>query len=92
MDRQFIYWNLPWKFLGTKWAVASFTLMFYVAIIIQFMKSTLTTTMFKHPSSMFLGMTTRATLNRLLENGNISSEEFGKVYNAAHHYFRDSYI
>ena len=56
------------------------------------MKSTLTTTMFKHPSSMFLGMTMRATLNRLLENGNISSEEFGKVYNAAHHYFRDSYI
>ena len=29
-------------------------------------------------------MTARATLNRILENGNISSEEFDKVYNAAH--------
>ena len=45
--------------------------------------------LFKHP--IFLGMTTRAALNRLLGNGNISPEEFDKVYNAVHHYFRDSF-
>ena len=46
--------------------------------------------LYKHPNLIFLGMTTRVTLNRLLENGNISPEEFDKVYNAAHYYFRDS--
>ena len=34
-------------------------------------------------------MPTGATLNRLLENGNISPEEFNEVYNTVHHYFRD---
>ena len=40
--------------------------------------------LFKHRSSIFLGMTTRATLNRLLENGNISPEKFDKVNNAVY--------
>lgn len=44
----------------------------------------------KLPSSIFLGMITRATLNRLLGKRNISLKEFDKVYNAARHYFRDS--
>ena len=34
-------------------------------------------------------MPIRATLNRLLENGNISPEEFNEVYNTIHHDFRE---
>ena len=46
--------------------------------------------LFKHSSLIFFRMTTRAASNRIIKNGNISPEEFDKVYNVAHHYFRDS--
>ncbi len=45
---------------------------------------------YKVNTSVFLGMTTRATLNRLLSQGDISDDDFKKFHAAVHSYFRDS--
>ena len=45
---------------------------------------------YKVNTSIFLGMTTRATLNRLLSQGDISDDDFKKFHAAVHSYFRDS--
>lgn len=47
---------------------------------------------YKDDTSIFLGMTTRATLNRLLSQGDISDDDFKKFHTAVHSYFKDSLI
>ena len=45
---------------------------------------------FLEPKSLFLGGTTKFTLNRLRNNGTISDSGYKKLHSAAHHYFKSS--
>ena len=45
---------------------------------------------FLEPKSLFLGGTTKFTLNRLGNNGTISDSDYKKLHSAAHHYFKSS--
>ena len=44
--------------------------------------------MFLEPKSLFLGGTTKFTLNRLHNNGTISDSDYKKLHSAVHHYFK----
>ena len=46
----------------------------------------------KAPRSIFIGITTKSTLNRLLNNGSVSDNEYSKFYLAAHNYFKEALI
>ena len=41
-------------------------------------------------TSLFLGGTTKFTLNRLCNDGTINDSDYNKVHNAAHHYFKSA--
>ena len=41
---------------------------------------------YKVPRSIFIGITTKSTLNRLLNNGSVSDKEHSKFYLAVHNY------
>ena len=41
-------------------------------------------------TSLFLGGTTKFTLNRLHNDGTINDSDYNKVHNAAHHYFKSA--
>ena len=45
---------------------------------------------FSEQKSLFLGGTTKFTLNRLRNNGTISDSDYKKLHAAAHHYFNSS--
>ena len=45
---------------------------------------------FIEPKSIFLGRTTKATLNRLLNEGDISQHEYDNFHTGAHLYFKDA--
>ena len=45
---------------------------------------------FIEPKFIFLGGTTKATLNRLLNEGDISQHEYDNFYTRAHLYFKDA--
>ena len=45
---------------------------------------------FMDSRSLFLGGTTKFTLNRLRNNGTISDSDYKKIHDAAHHYFKSS--
>ena len=44
---------------------------------------------FIEPKSIFLGGTTKATLNRLLSEGDISQHKYDSFHTGAHLYFKD---
>ena len=45
---------------------------------------------FLEPKSLFLGATTKFTLNWLRNNGTISDSDYKKLHSAGHHYFKSS--
>ena len=46
---------------------------------------------FIEPKSIFLGGTTKATLNRLLSEGDISQHKYDSFHTGAHLYFKDDF-
>ena len=46
--------------------------------------------LYKQHTSIFLGMTTRAIVNRLLNDGTISDNNYYKFHEAVHYYFKES--
>ena len=46
--------------------------------------------LYKQHTSIFLGMTTRAIVNRLLNDGTISDNNYCKFHEAVHYYFKES--